>query len=231
MKHGSIYLTVIENICFAHIGLIWDNQNYSCAYDALFTILYTIWTSDILKWSEFFDKTSESLSILNNGFNMYHKNELTIENARDNVRYYLHDQNNILFPSGPVGMNITDLASILCRPLNPISKTNYECMDCEILTKTTNKFTYYVNLQRSDLNITNKDSIASILERLLYQPTSRRCNNCNDILYKNISFVDPPELLIMHLPYTDVKINTSFKLYNKSYKLKCVVFYCNNYYN
>src|SRR5262245_20647419 len=103
-------------------------------------------------------------------------------------------------------------------------------MDCEIITKTTNKFTYYVNLQRSDLNITNKDSIISILDRLLYQPTSRRCNNCNDILYKNISLLDPPELLIIHLPYTDVKINTSFKLCYKSYKLKCVVYYGNNHY-
>jgi hypothetical protein len=28
------------------VGLIWDNQNYSCAYDSLFTILYNICHSD-----------------------------------------------------------------------------------------------------------------------------------------------------------------------------------------
>ena len=27
-------------------GLIWDGANYSCAYDALFTVLYEIWSSD-----------------------------------------------------------------------------------------------------------------------------------------------------------------------------------------
>ena len=26
------------------LGLIWDHNNYSCAYDSLFTILYNIWT-------------------------------------------------------------------------------------------------------------------------------------------------------------------------------------------
>jgi hypothetical protein len=27
-------------------GLIWDGDNYSCAYDALLTILYEVWSTD-----------------------------------------------------------------------------------------------------------------------------------------------------------------------------------------
>jgi hypothetical protein len=27
-------------------GLIWDGDNYGCAYDALLTILYKIWSTD-----------------------------------------------------------------------------------------------------------------------------------------------------------------------------------------
>ena len=27
-------------------GLIWDGKNYSCAYNALFTVLFEIWSSD-----------------------------------------------------------------------------------------------------------------------------------------------------------------------------------------
>ena len=30
-------------------GLIWDGVDYSCAYDALFSILHNIWLSDRVK--------------------------------------------------------------------------------------------------------------------------------------------------------------------------------------
>ena len=212
------------------VGLVWDSQNYSCAYDSLFTILYHIWNSDIMRWSHFFNTTSEPLSMLHNGFDMFHSNQLDIEDARDNVRHYLHEQDGMLFPNGQVGMNITDLASSLCKTSEPICESNYECIDCEISIETTNRFTYFMDLQRSDLHITNTDSVASILARLFHLPTSRKCASCNNTLYKNTSFLNVPELLIVHLPYADVKINTSFKLYDKSYKLQGIVYYGSNHY-
>jgi hypothetical protein len=33
-------------------GFIWDPDNYSWAYDALFTIIDSIWTTQPLKWKE-----------------------------------------------------------------------------------------------------------------------------------------------------------------------------------
>jgi len=132
----------------------------------LLTILYNIWNSDIIKWSEFFNKTNKPLSILYNGFNLFHNNKINIEDARDNIRNYLHKQDSVLFPNGPIGMNITDLASFLCKISNPICNTHFECINCEISTETTNRFTYYIDLQRSYLNINQTDSIVSILQRL-----------------------------------------------------------------
>ena len=35
-------------------GLIWDGENYSCTYDALFTILFEIWSSDRKLWTRRF---------------------------------------------------------------------------------------------------------------------------------------------------------------------------------
>ena len=166
------------------VGLIWDNQNYSCAYDSLFTILYNIWNSDIEKWTVFFNKTNVSLSTLHNGFELFKNNTISIENARDNVRHYLHEQDSRLFPNGTVGMNITDLASFLCKTSKPICESSYECTDCDVSIETTNRFTYYIDLQRSDLNMNNTDSIASISGRLFHLPTSRKCASCNNTLYK-----------------------------------------------
>ena len=33
-------------------GLVWDSDNYSCAYDALFTVLYELWSTDTNTWQE-----------------------------------------------------------------------------------------------------------------------------------------------------------------------------------
>jgi hypothetical protein len=32
-------------------GLIWDGDHYSCAYDALFTVLYDIWNDNRFLWN------------------------------------------------------------------------------------------------------------------------------------------------------------------------------------
>jgi hypothetical protein len=47
---------------------------------------------------------------------------------------------------------------------------------------------------------------------------------------KILFFSSIPELLILHIPYTDVKINMSFKLYDKKYILRGIVYYGNNHY-
>src|SRR5258705_10810589 len=40
-------------------GLIWDGADYSCAYDALFTVLYEIWSSDTKVWTRRFKEINQ----------------------------------------------------------------------------------------------------------------------------------------------------------------------------
>jgi hypothetical protein len=40
-------------------GLIWDGDNYSCAYDALLTILYEIWSTDTKAWTRRFKQINQ----------------------------------------------------------------------------------------------------------------------------------------------------------------------------
>jgi hypothetical protein len=40
-------------------GLIWDGDNYSCAYDALLTILYDIWSTDTKAWTRRFKEINQ----------------------------------------------------------------------------------------------------------------------------------------------------------------------------
>jgi hypothetical protein len=54
-------------------GLIWDAVNYSCAYDALFTILLSIWSENPQNWNRYFQNINEMLKVLTTGF--YKANE------------------------------------------------------------------------------------------------------------------------------------------------------------
>ena len=49
----------------------WDGDNYSCAYDALFSILFNIWVSNPKKWKKIFKDSNEYLSTLHDGFPKY----------------------------------------------------------------------------------------------------------------------------------------------------------------
>jgi hypothetical protein len=52
------------------LGLKWDGDNYSCAYDAFFSILWNIWIDDPERWTENFEWINEEyLGLLAFNFN------------------------------------------------------------------------------------------------------------------------------------------------------------------
>ena len=67
-------------------GTQWDGDNYSCAYDALFAILFNIWKSNPKKWKKIFKDSNEYLSTLHDGFQKYLRGVSTLEVAHDDVR-------------------------------------------------------------------------------------------------------------------------------------------------
>src|ERR1700677_3459989 len=67
-------------------GLIWDGDNYSCAYDALFTILYDIWSTDTKAWSRRFKEINQHhLKSLSACFKKYMNSQANFETARDTI--------------------------------------------------------------------------------------------------------------------------------------------------
>ena len=50
-------------------GLLWDGEDYSCAYDALITVLYDTWTNNTDHWTKVFNNINqEHLKPLASGF-------------------------------------------------------------------------------------------------------------------------------------------------------------------
>ena len=51
-RRKEIQIAIATNDSCSPSGLVWDGDNYSCAYDALFAILFNIWTTKPKKWEK-----------------------------------------------------------------------------------------------------------------------------------------------------------------------------------
>jgi hypothetical protein len=76
------------------VGFQWDGQNYSCAYDSLFSIFYVIWKDDPKGWSGRFKQiNSRFLGSLGKGFEKVLQKKASLEEVRDIIRQKLHTMN------------------------------------------------------------------------------------------------------------------------------------------
>ncbi|KAF8973570.1 hypothetical protein BDZ97DRAFT_1648442 [Flammula alnicola] len=81
-------------------GLIWDAENYSCAYDSIFTVLYNVWMRDTRLWRRRLGDISNNLDMLCEGFEQALNSESTLELARNRVRERIRRTNPDIFPVG-----------------------------------------------------------------------------------------------------------------------------------
>jgi len=73
-KTKPVQMITASDNSFSPSGLIWDGDDYSCAYDALLTILYEIWSTDTKAWTRRFKEI----------------NQRHLKTARDTIRDELH---------------------------------------------------------------------------------------------------------------------------------------------
>jgi hypothetical protein len=82
-------------------GLMWDGNNYSCAYDALFTVLYDIWNDNRFLWNvNARHLKSNHLQSLGTDFLAASQGTKTLEKVRDDIRKILHAKDRLMYPYG-----------------------------------------------------------------------------------------------------------------------------------
>jgi hypothetical protein len=168
-------------------GTQWDGENYSCAYNALFTILFSLWVSKPKKWKKIFKESNQYLSALHGGFQKYLSGVSTLEAARDDVRTLLHDNDPVLCPSGHSGCSVSALATQMFYPVFKVPQLHLKCSNCN--------HTIIINsnhigrLMHVAHNATG--SIAQILENYMCHQSQQVCSNCNPPLETRIHFSDP----------------------------------------
>jgi len=219
-------MKIVSSINTCPRGLQWDNVNFSCAYDALFSVLLEMWSSNSNEWSTFFKSVNKYMVMLADGFQMHAHERISLEAVRDGIRAHLNNMDSEMFPMGAVGTRVADLAHMMLSTSVPVAEIDIECMGCRTSQPSPRALTsYFIEFQSAALNIQGSDSVARILGRFLSMEMSRKCNSCNATLKRNIYFEEVPRLLVFHVPYTAVKINPRLRIGDRVLKLRGVVYH------
>jgi hypothetical protein len=108
------------------LGLLWDGDNYSCAYDALLTMLHSILSQS----PRHFKDMNCVMNVLASDFHHASQDQGNLESVRNKVRHLLHQRSPNLFLYGCAGTPIIDLAEQLLRSDNIIASSWFRCIRC-----------------------------------------------------------------------------------------------------
>ncbi|KIM72434.1 hypothetical protein PILCRDRAFT_81891 [Piloderma croceum F 1598] len=188
-------------------GLIWDDNNYSCAYDALFTILYEIWSTDAKTWTRRLKEINQHhLKSLSACFKIYMNGQSTFETARDTIRHKLHSQSPGQFPYGTRGTSVSALASAIFASHNIVAISNPECTNCEYFEPSIDDRLDFVLYEKE-----NTPKSTNHWLRSLEHETHERCPQCFSAMMQPISFKSAPNLLIFEINSKNIKLSKTLK--------------------
>jgi hypothetical protein len=112
------------------LGLIWDNIDYSCAYDALYTILHHIWTERPLYVESYAENSTQYMKLLIEGFKNVQLNQSSFEMIRDIVRQALFQDFPNKYTVGANNSNLDDIIYDMTDKINHGS-SKVSCRICK----------------------------------------------------------------------------------------------------
>jgi len=193
-------------------GLIWDGENYSCAYDALFTVLFEIWSSDTRLWTRRFKEINQHhLKSLSACFKKYFNGQTSFETARDTVRHELYSQNPAQFPYGTRGTSVAALTSAILAPNDCVAISSPECTRCEYSEPTMNDRLEFILYEKEETPKSTAHWLCS-----LEHETHEECPDCSCALKQPISFKSAPNMLVFEINSKKIKISKTLKFVQDS---------------
>jgi hypothetical protein len=211
--------------CIANpIGPKWSNN--SCAYDSVFSILYSLWQHNPAHWRRSFcNINSDLLEDICNGFNDSAHNLTSLEIVRDVFRHMLDNMQlaglrwgtytlvvrllHIMFES-PTEMVSSQLS---CSQGHPVVCNMHQSLQSYVLSAGTNSY-------------------ASITEWMqdYSESSTHLCQECNQSLLRTFSFSRLPDIIVFEFEGNELHIDPEVTITtrdNQSHtiKLKGVIYY------
>jgi len=204
------------------LGLQWT-QN-SCAYDASFVILYSLYSGNHGKWSTHFQSFQNStLNKILEEFQMLLQNEKTFEQALDHIREALEVEDYIYFCFGCFTSLPTLWEHILKTP-QAVRKTYQQCENGHRFC------THYFNTGIYSLGV-NPNGFTALSQCFMREPelSPRSCRQCSKSLIIYHEFVSAKLLLALEFSGFQLQINNHVlvKIDNveHNYSLAGIVYY------
>ena len=183
---------------------IWHGDDYSCAYDALITVLYDTWTNNTDHWTKVFNSiTQEHLKPLASGFKKYLMgvDDMSLEDIRDILRKRLHAKHPTEFPMGTAGTSAAGLATGIFYTRKILAFASVKCTQCDYEDNPVDGSLGLVLYEMS-----NKSESTGLWLKNLEHHTSEKCQDCSKPLQKSISYNSPPSLLIFGINSNNITL-------------------------
>ena len=209
----------------APIGMRWSEN--SCAYDSVFTPIYTQWCADRDLLTEFIRRTgSPEANLLLDGFIRYEAGQGSLEVARDAVRRYMARS-----PDGPifgVYTSIWEVCNALLRMNEIVWEKFYRCPNGHNVRHS------YESHALLSAAVTRFTSIAQWVSTATEQTTAR-CSVCRHPISIRLKFCRAPPLLAFEFsaqPTIGINHSLNVQLENcvQKYSLAAVIYFIHNHF-
>ena len=188
----------------APIGLIWDSHDYSCAYDAVFTVLGDIWVYDPTMWTREFGLMSSFANKLGLGFQQVSVKRKSYEDARNSVRILLQNKYPVAFPRGTSGVDISDLFVYMFTGKS-IGKLKYICTECGTDSTSATKVTSLFTITHKKYN--------SIQEHIdANNNKTKKCSQCDNDVFRTYKYNSPPRFRMIGFTQNSQDVEISKKI-------------------
>ncbi|KAA1478943.1 hypothetical protein DENSPDRAFT_752413, partial [Dentipellis sp. KUC8613] len=202
-------------------SLIWQQENFSCAYDSAFTIMYHMFRTENQHWQTYIANLNAYTKLLTSAWPGSSGTEL--ETIRDQVRQMFHKKNPTMFPNGQTGTSIADLCMELftCNGLN-IFHEDF-CQSCNRISYS-KEMTNLLFLITSHSKSTIQQELTNIFDRQIGS-----CQTCGQKKRRLVKFRDhlPPLIaieLINQAPEISKEITLSDNRNTSVYKIKGIIY-------
>ncbi|KAJ7816467.1 hypothetical protein B0H13DRAFT_1923550 [Mycena leptocephala] len=194
------------------VGLIWDNINYSCAYDTLFTPLACLWRDNPEIWTQRLTAYSPLLGLW---ATVMAQNRELPENARDSVRRLLHFQNAVDYPTGPRGIKLDALfMGVTDRRSYGTAVTH--CEQCgHVEPGVTETFSQYIDVMNTNAlrqKYPDGPTLSQWFQQQFDQQTTR-CPQCrlhgNDVKMRRLTEIhDVPSVMVLCINFNALRLDS-----------------------
>ncbi|KAF8223612.1 hypothetical protein L208DRAFT_1315993, partial [Tricholoma matsutake] len=198
----------------------------SCAYDSVFTILYSLWRSNPTYWKQsFYSMNCDLLEEISNGFNDHSYNQTSLESVRDRFRIAL-DNSQLAGLCWGRYTSVVRLLEYMFKASTEMVSSQLTCSERHpIIHSQCHSIYSYVLSAGTNPYVSTTDWIKNYKEdsRLL-------CEECNQCLQHTYSFSKIPDLIVFEFEGKDICIDPEVTItcrdnQSRTMKLQGVIYY------